>query len=218
MAARVRAARANEELLKHNLERERALVARNAGTQAVVDDLQAQLNGATANRQALEQELAAAKKGAREPEIESADARANAASRTVAMEDEQIERRVLRSPIAGVVLDVHVDPGEVISAGTPILTLGDTARPYVDVFVPVGQLSGIHVGSKAKVRVDASDRQFDAHVDWIAQTTEFTPRFLFSDQERPNLVIRVRLIIDDTERQLYAGVPAFATIDKEASP
>ena len=49
-------------------------------------------------------------------------------------------------------------------------------------------------------------------VEYVAQRTEFTPRFLFSEQERPNLVVRVRVRVDDDQERLHAGVPAFATI------
>jgi hypothetical protein len=51
-------------------------------------------------------------------------------------------------------------------------------------------------------------------VEHISRTTEFTPRYLFSERERPNLVIRVRLRIEDPERRLHAGVPAFAKIER----
>jgi len=36
------------------------------------------------------------------------------------------------------VLDVNVDPGEVVAAGTPVVTLADTEHPYADVFVAQG--------------------------------------------------------------------------------
>jgi len=39
---------------------------------------------------------------------------------------------------------------------------------------------------------------------------EFTPRFLFSEKERPNLVVRVRIALEDPAEKLHAGVPAFA--------
>jgi HlyD family secretion protein len=83
----------------------------------------------------------------------------------------------------------------------------------VDVFVPLGKLDGIVVGAPASLRVDGTDRVFSARVDWIARTTEFTPRFLFSERERPNLVVRVRLLVEDPEQRLHAGIPAFATIE-----
>ena len=50
-------------------------------------------------------------------------------------------------------------------------------------------------------------------IEYISPKTEFTPRFLFSDRERPNLVIRVRVRIKDPERALHAGVPAFVRFD-----
>jgi HlyD family secretion protein len=134
----------------------------------------------------------------------------------VKLEDERVHRHVLRAPISGTVLDVHVEPGEVVGAGSPVVTLGDTRRPYVDVFVPIGKLDGVVVGAPATLRVDGTDRVFPAKVDWIARTTEFTPRYLFSERERPNLVVRVRLAVDDPEERLHAGVPAFATIERTA--
>jgi hypothetical protein len=63
------------------------------------------------------------------------------------------------------------------------------------------------------VRVDTGE-MLPGAVEWISPRTEFTPRFLFSDRERPNLVVRVRVRIDDPERRLHAGVPAFAEIAK----
>ena len=50
-------------------------------------------------------------------------------------------------------------------------------------------------------------------MEHIASQTEFTPRFLFSPRERPNLVVRVRVRIEDPEERLHAGVPAFVTIE-----
>ena len=49
----------------------------------------------------------------------------------------------------------------------------------------------------------------------IGRRTEFTPKFLFSDRERPNLVLRVRIRVHDPERRLRAGLPAFVTIEDD---
>jgi hypothetical protein len=53
-------------------------------------------------------------------------------------------------------------------------------------------------------------------VENVARKTEFTPRYLFSDRERSNLVVRVRVRVNDPERHLHAGVPAFVSIDRGA--
>src|SRR5690606_3793536 len=95
LAARVRAARANEERIAQALERERSLERRGASTRATVDDLDKQLAAAKASRQGLEQELAALRKGARDPERQGAAAHAEAAERSVALSDARIARHLL---------------------------------------------------------------------------------------------------------------------------
>jgi HlyD family secretion protein len=62
------------------------------------------------------------------------------------------------------------------------------------------------------VRVDAVNTPFSGKVEYVAPETEFTPKFLFSDRERPHLVVRVRVRVDDPDRRLHAGIPAFARI------
>jgi HlyD family secretion protein len=110
------------------------------------------------------------------------------------------------------VLDRHVEPGEVVGAGSPVATVADTHRPYVEVFVPQAALAGIHVGGAASVRTDAHPEPVPGRVELISPRTEFTPRFLFSERERPNLVVRVRVRIDDAAGALHAGIPAFVEI------
>jgi hypothetical protein len=56
--------------------------------------------------------------------------------------------------------------------------------------------------------VDTLPDPLVGRVEHVARHTEFTPRFLFSERERPNLVVRVRVRIDDPERKLHAGLPA----------
>jgi HlyD family secretion protein len=113
-------------------------------------------------------------------------------------------------------LDVHVENGEVVAAGTPIATLADQRRPYVDVFVPIQELGRVRARGAARVRIDAWPDAFAGRIEHIAQHTEFTPRYLFSDRERPNLVVRVRVRVDDPKQRLYAGVPAFVELEAGA--
>jgi HlyD family secretion protein len=211
LAARVRSIKTTEALLQKNLERERKLLARGVTSQSAVDEIETRLNATIADRQSVEQKLKALKRGARKQEIEGAKSRVEAADKGLALQSVKVERHTLHAPADGVVLDVHVEPGEVVAPGTPVVTVGDTKHPYADVFVPVGALDGIHVGTKARVRVDSTREAFDCEVEHVSRRTEFTPRFLFSERERPSLVVRVRLRIEDPEQKLHAGVPAFAS-------
>ena len=212
-AAKVRGAKANEDQIARNLARQRQLFAGGAVAAASVDDLQSGLDAAVAQRQALEQSLALLRRGARTVDVNAAEAKADAARTAVRLDDVRLARHDLRAPSAGTVLDVHVDPGEVVAAGTPVVTLADTTRPYADVFVPQANLAGIHVGSAAHARVDALPSAFAGRVEHIGRRTEFTPRYLFSDSERAHLVVRVRVRLEDPTGALFAGVQAFVTID-----
>jgi HlyD family secretion protein len=215
MAAQLRAAVAKEGLLRKNLAREEELLAGGAVAQASVDAFASQLEVAVAERQSVEQRLRGLKSGARRQEVDSVEARAAAAATSARLGGERVRRYELTAAEAGTVLEVHVDPGEVVGAGSPVLTLADTTHPYAEVFVPEAELGGVHVGAPASLHVDATEQAFSGRVEHVGRRAEFTPRYLFSERERPSLVMRVRVRIDDPEQRLHAGVPAFVTIERE---
>lgn len=215
--ARLRAARSSEQLASKRYQQDLALVAKGVLAQVVADDTEARLRAATAEREALEQQLRELRGGARKQEVASAEAQAVAAAAAARLEADRGARYHLRALDAGEVLDVHVEPGEVVGAGTPVVTVGDTAHPYIDVFVPLDQLAGVRVGAAAALRVDATAATFRGRVERVSRRTEFTPRYLFSEGERANLVVRARIRVDDPERQLHAGTPGFVTLVAPAS-
>src|SRR6266852_1893713 len=182
------------------------------------DDAEAQAARARSERESLEQRLSAQKNGARASELRQAKARVDSARAALAAEEARLARSVLRAPAAGVVLDTTAEPGEVLAAGTPAVILGETRRPYLDVFVAQQDLAGVRVGAAAAVRVDAARETFRGTVSDVARTTEFTPRYLFSPRERANLVVRVRIDVEDPREELHAGVPALARIERTPQP
>jgi HlyD family secretion protein len=121
---------------------------------------------------------------------------------------------MLRAHTKGVVIDVHVKPGEVVSPGASVVTVADPTHPFIDVFLPEGSLAGVRAGIKATLRVDSMAHSFEGTVEHVSERTEFTPRYLFSEKERPNLVVRVRVRIDDPKSELHAGVPAHVKLER----
>jgi hypothetical protein len=73
-------------------------------------------------------------------------------------------------------------------------------------------MSGITVGAPTTLRVDGVASELNGRIEHVFPRAEFTPRFLFSEGERPNLVIRVRVRIDDPKHLLHEGVPAFVRL------
>ena len=200
---------AQEQTQAKQLERERKLQSAGAAPAATLDDMSSQLASTGEKRRALEQRLKALRGGARNDELDAADARVQAAEAMLALVDARLARYALHSPVAGDVTDVHVKTGELVASGSPAITLADLSHPFVDVFVPQGKLQRIALGAAASLRVDGLSEPLSGRIEHVFPRTEFTPRYLFSDSERPNLVVRVRVRVDDPSRRLHAGVPAF---------
>jgi RND family efflux transporter MFP subunit len=86
----------------------------------------------------------------------------------------RLERRTIRSPVAGIVVDVGKAPGEFIHEQAPLLTLARIDELNVEVFVPVPRYGRIRPGETAIVEpaapiggrheavVEVVDRVFDA--------------------------------------------------------
>jgi HlyD family secretion protein len=204
-------ARAVQREARANLDRNRNLPEQAATARSLISELEAAYAQSKAQVRMLQERLKQLRKGARPEELAASDAEVIAAEAAVEAEKERLALYALHASEGVTVLDVPVRIGEVVAAGATVMTVADTKHPYVDVFVPQQKLSGLEVGLPARIRVDAEDESFDGEIEHIAPTTEFTPRFLFSPTERSNLVVRVRVRINDLEERLHAGVPAFAT-------
>ena len=214
--AEISALRSSESMLDKNLARQQALLEQDAVAQSVLDDTSAQRQGTIDRRRALEERLQALRSGPRGDEIAAAVARVEAASAGLAAEEARLSRYELHAPAPGSVLDIHVEEGEVVAVGTPALSMADLARPYVDVFVPQARVHELQVGQRMTVRVDGLARPLAGRVEHLFPNTEFTPRYLFSESERPNLVVRTRVRVDDPQHRLHAGLPAFVTSGSDA--
>ena len=198
-----------------NLDRNRNLPEQAATARSRISELEAAYAQSKAQVRMLQERLKQLREGARPEELAASDAEVTAAEAAVDAEKERLALYTLHASERVTVLDVPVRIGEVVSAGATVVTVADTTHPYVDVFVPQRELSGLEVGLPARIRVDAERGSFDGEIEHIAPTTEFTPRFLFSPTERSNLVVRVRVRISDLDERLHAGVPAFASFESK---
>ena len=210
--AQLAAARVTEARRARQLERERALVAAGATPPVQLDVLEPQLAQARGERAALEQRARALTKGSRAEEIAQIAARVAQAEESLAVEERRLEKRVLVSPVAGTVLDTFVDVGEIAAAGATVMSIVDRRRPYADVFVPVDEAPAIRIGAPVAVVAEGVTGEASGTVERMFPHAEFTPRFVYSPRERPNLMMRVRIRIDDPAARLHAGLPVYVRI------
>jgi HlyD family secretion protein len=213
LARRIDAARAVEAHLLDNYERDQKLADRGVLPSSAASDLRAEVLRARAETASLEAQLASLRHGARSEEVNVRRARAEVAKASLDMQDKRLEKNELRAPGPGIIEEVYADPGEIVAPGAPVVGLVHRDHPLVNVFVPVGKLAGLRLGTRAHAQVDAYSKGFAGTIEYLSPSTEFTPRYIFSDRERPRLVVRVRVRLDDAAHELVEGVPAFVEFE-----
>ncbi|MDF1505540.1 HlyD family efflux transporter periplasmic adaptor subunit, partial [Roseisolibacter sp. H3M3-2] len=118
----------------------------------------------------------------------------------------------LLAPVDGTVLVRAAEPGEVLAAGVPALTLGEPRRPWVRVYVAEGALARVRLGAATSLAADGLARAVPGRVVAIRDRAEFTPRAALTEEERADLVFGVKVAIADTSGALKAGMPVTVTI------
>ncbi len=130
--------------------------------------------------------------------------------------DAQIEKLTLRAPIAGVVLTLASEQGEMLLPGTPALTLGQLDQLTITVYIPEDRYGEVSIGDQAQVSADSfPDQAFAARVTRIADQAEYTPRNVQTKEERQTTVYAVELTLLEGLDQLKPGMPADVTFEGE---
>ena len=98
------------------------------------------------------------------------------------------------APFAGTVVTRTAEPGEVVTAGTPIITLLNLGEVYLRAFVPEGEIGRVKVGQPARVYLDsAPSKPIDATVSRIDPNASFTPENTYFREDRVKQVVGVKL-------------------------
>jgi HlyD family secretion protein len=166
---------------------------------------------AGARRDAAREALELLEAGARPDRIAAARAAVATARAQLAMGEAAAGDLVLTAPVDGQVLARHAEPGEVLAAGIPLVSLGDARHAWVRVYVTAPIFASIKVGDIVPLTIDGlPGESFPARVAALATTAEFTPRVALTEKERADLLFGVKLELSDTTGRLKAGLPATA--------
>src|SRR6266404_3886670 len=119
----------------------------------------------------------------------------------------------ITAPFDGIVVTRSAETGEVVAAGTVIVTLMSPSDVYVRGFVPEGEIGRVRLGQLARVYLDSAPSQFiEASVTRIDPQTTFTPENTYFRDDRIKQVVGVKLHIKSTEGFAKPGMPAEAEI------
>jgi HlyD family secretion protein len=126
----------------------------------------------------------------------------------------QLSRAEIHAPLDGVVLTKNVESGEVVSSGTPVVTVANLDDLWMNVYIPETQTGLVKLGQAVRVRVDSfPDEDFPGKVVFISSESEFTPKTILTQEERIKLVYRVKVSLENTRQRLKPGMPADAEIN-----
>ena len=125
---------------------------------------------------------------------------------------------LVRAPFAGTVATRTAEPGEVVVAGTPIVTLLNLAEVYLRAFVPEGQIGRVKVGQPARVYLDsAPGKPIEAVVSRVDPTASFTPENTYFREDRVKQVVGVKLQLKGATGYGKPGMPADGEILTDGS-
>lgn len=127
--------------------------------------------------------------------------------------EENIRRSSIVSPIDGTVIVKYMEEGELAAAGKPLFKVADLDNMVIRAYLTAGQLNRISLGQKVKVfagTAESGQREYEGTVSWISSQSEFTPKTIYTHDERANLVYAVKVsFVNDG----YVKVGMYGDID-----
>jgi HlyD family secretion protein len=115
----------------------------------------------------------------------------------------------INSPLSGNVITRSVEPGEVVAASAPLLTIVNLNNLYLRGFIPQGEIGKVRVGQLGLVYLDTFPNQpLQATITRIDPKASFTPENTYFKKDRVTQVFGVELTIKNPQGLAKPGMPA----------
>jgi membrane fusion protein, multidrug efflux system len=213
------------DLKQHDVDRKSTLAKSNFGSQLDLDNASTALVTAKAEYAFLQQQISSAKTqllGNIELPLEQFPPYAQAQA-TLDQAQRNLDHTVLRAPMSGIATQVdNIQLGRFVAAGTPILSVIDDGKPWVDANLKESDFTYIEVGQNVTVEVDAfPDHVFKGTVGSLSPGTGAQFAILPPQNATGNFVkvvqrVPVRIALDPADkmvRKLKAGMSSYVSVD-----
>jgi HlyD family secretion protein len=115
----------------------------------------------------------------------------------------------IRAPFNGTILVRTAEPGEVLAAGTPVVSMLNLQKVYLRGFIPEGEIGKVKVGQPARIFLDSDpSHPIDAYVLTIDPQAMFTPENTYFRSDRVQQVFGVKLALRSGFGYAKPGMPA----------
>jgi HlyD family secretion protein len=176
-----------------------------------IDGARAQVERAKANLRLAEAARFELKRLQEEQLARKADTRQAAAQLDI--QETLLKNAEVLAPMDGVVLVKSAEPGEVLAAGTTVVTLGNLAQPWLRAYINEQDLGRVKLGTAVRVTTDSfPGKTYTGRISFIASDAEFTPKQIQTQEERVKLVYRIKIDVDNPAGELKSNMPADAEI------
>lgn len=101
----------------------------------------------------------------------------------------------IKAPKAGRVQYKLVEVGNVIGAGSKVVSLLDLDEVLMNLFLAGPVANKVALNSEARIKLDGLDYVFPAKVTYIADNAQFTPKFVETKSEQAKLMFKIKLKI-----------------------
>jgi HlyD family secretion protein len=207
--AAVNQAKSDLENKRSHYERMKPLFERGVIPRDTLDNAEAAFKIAKAAFERAMETYLLVKEGPRKEDIDDARAQVEQTRATVKLNETQLGYTTLYSPISGVVLVKSGEIGEVVNPGTSIVTLADIENVWLKAYIPETDLSKIKWGQEVLVTTDLRPKkEYKGKISFISSQAEFTPKSIQTEKERVTLVYRIKVDIQNRDRELKPGMPA----------
>lgn len=182
------------------------------------------LRAARASLTLAEEELRLTRAGASIEEIQAQEARVKEAEANVRARAAEIGKTVLRAPFAGTVVSQEAKVGEIVAAGTPLVTLVGATALEIEANVPEVDIGRIAAGNPVAITVDAfPGEEFSGAISLIepAETivdgvVNFKVKVALAAQDpRLRNGLTANLTIRTLEKANVLVIPQFAVVETD---
>ena len=203
---------------KRRFDRSEQLAKSGSGSVENFDNDRARNEGAKAAVAAAQAQVAAARSAisAAESQAVNAEAAIDAVEATIERIQADIDDSTLTAPRNGRVQFRVAQPGEVLGAGGKVLNIVDLGDVYMTFFLPTNEAGRVALGAEVHLVFDALPQYVvPAHVTFVADVAQFTPKTVETAEERNKLMFRIKAKIAPDLLQKYmklvkTGVPGVA--------
>ncbi len=180
-----------------NLDREKALLAKNLTSQAQVDLSQSTYDQAAAQEQIDQAVLDRAQ--------------------------DQLDKCTIRAPMSGVITQLNSEAGEMVvigtmnAAGTVIMVISDLSTIEIEAEVDETDIASVNIGQDAKISLDAfPDTTFRGKVIEVGNSAKTSTTYGVASDQITNFLVKVLIV--DTVKNIKPGMTASVDITTAHRP